>query len=199
MPAALRVTEDIFDQPPEDPAEVHKRLMARVAADRDREAFRDLFVHFGPRVKALMMRGGANPEHAEDLMQDVMMTVWRKVELYGPERGSVSAWIFAIARNARIDALRRGSSRPYQDIDDIELASDEADGEDHVYAGQRAERVAVALGELPDEQREIIELAYVHDLPQSAIAERLGIPLGTVKSRMRLAYAKLKTSLGEFQ
>jgi len=125
------------------------------------------------------------------------MTVWRKVELYSSERGTVSTWIYTIARNARIDRLRRNSSRPYEDIEGMDLPSDDPSGEDEAFASQRAERVGQALTELPDDQKQIIELAYVHDMSQSEIADKLAVPLGTVKSRMRLAYRKLKIQLEE--
>ena len=177
----------------------HKRLIAKVAADRDRVAFEALFLHFGPRIKALMMRSGADQALAEDLVQDVMMAVWRKVNLYAPERGSVSTWVFTIARNARIDRLRRSASRPYEDIDELEIPAGDEGADSDVLARQRAERIAEALSELPDEQRRIIELAYVHDKPQSRIAEDLELPLGTVKSRMRLAYGKLRDKLEELR
>lgn len=173
----------------------HQRLLAKVAAEGDRDAFRVLFAYFGPRVKTLMLKAGADPATADDLVQDVMMTVWRKVDLYAPHKGAVSTWIFTIARNARIDWHRRGASQPYDDLDDLELASDERDGEAETFVNQRCERVAAAMGELPDDQRRIIEYAFVEDLSQSEIAERLALPLGTVKSRMRLAYAKLKGRL----
>ena len=186
----------IADEPlPGNPGDEHRRLMALVASRRDREAFRALYVHFGPRVKALMIRGGAGHAEADDLVQDVMMTVWRKVDLYVPERGSAGAWIFTIARNARIDRLRRGGSQPYQDIEDLDLASDGADGEDETFASQIAERVGEALAELPDDQRRVIELAFVEDRSQSEIADKLSLPLGTVKSRMRLAYIRLRDKL----
>jgi RNA polymerase sigma-70 factor (ECF subfamily) len=169
--------------------------MAKVATDRDRAAFSELFDYFGPRIKALMLKAGADHALAEDLVQDVMMTVWRKVELYVPERGSVGSWVFTIARNARIDRLRRGSSRPYEDIDDLELMSADRSAEEETFASQQAARVADAMADLPGEQRRIVELAYVHDLPQSRIAAELDLPLGTVKSRLRLAYAKLRLEL----
>jgi RNA polymerase sigma-70 factor, ECF subfamily len=192
---AERVTQIPQDPAPERLADEHRALMARVAADKDRAAFEALFLYFGPRVKSVMLKAGADHAQAEDLMQDVMMTVWRKVDLYTAERGSVGAWIFTIARNARIDRLRRNGSRPYEDVDAIDIASDEPSAEDEIYASQMAERVTVALDELPDEQRKIVELAYLQNIPQSKIAESLSLPLGTVKSRMRLAYAKLRASL----
>lgn len=169
-------------------------LMARVG-ERDRLAFQQIFTHFGPRVKSLMIRSGADPALAEDIVQDVFVAVWRKAGQYVPERGAVGTWIFTIARNTRIDRLRRHSSRPYEDITAIELVDDNADVEQEVDAAQRAQLVAGALAELPDDQREVIELAYLQDLPHSEIASRLSVPLGTVKSRMRLAYARLKHKL----
>jgi RNA polymerase sigma-70 factor (ECF subfamily) len=196
---AAHVTQDAIYGIREVMEETHEALMARVADERDREAFRSLFLHFGPRIKGMMLKAGAGHAEAEDLVQDVMMTVWRKVELYTPARGAASTWIFTIARNARIDRLRRNSSRPYDDIDDIELVSDDADAEQEMLSTQRALRVADALRELPREQREIVELAYMHDLVQADIADRLAIPLGTVKSRMRLAYAKLAEKLKELK
>jgi RNA polymerase sigma-70 factor (ECF subfamily) len=195
MRLAIALTYPIDDDPLKRLADEHKSLIARVAASRDREAFRALFVHFGPRVKALMLKAGADHALAEDLVQDVMMTVWRKVELYAPERGAVGTWIFTIARNARIDRLRRHSSRPYEDLESLELPSDDRNSEDEVYANQAAEWVGAALAELPDDQRRIVELAFLHDKSQSEISDELAVPLGTVKSRMRLAYQKLKVTL----
>jgi len=199
MRLAIAVTRIIDNDPPGRPEDEHRSLIARIAASRDREAFKALFVHFGPRVKALMLKAGADHALAEDLVQDVMMAVWRKVDLYVPERGGVSTWIFTIARNARIDRLRRHSSRPYEDLDEVELASDDPTGEDEVFANQRAAGVGRALAELPDDQRRIIELAFLHDKSQREISEELSVPLGTVKSRMRLAYRKLKSGLEQFR
>lgn len=195
MQLAVTVTQGPDDTPISGPPPDHRELVARIAAERDREAFRELFEQFGPRIKALMLKAGADHALAEDLVQDVMMTVWRKVELYRPERGAVSTWIFTIARNARIDRLRLHSSRPYEDIEELDLPSDEPDGEAAVHASQQAEKVGEALTGLPEDQRRIIEMAYLHDMSQSEIAERLSVPLGTVKSRMRLAYRKLQATL----
>ena len=173
-------------------------LMSRIR-ERDRAAFEELFVHFGPRVKSLMLKSGAEHSMAEDIVQDVFMAVWRKADYFVPERGTVNAWIFSIARNARIDRLRRHSSRPYEDIADLELEAPGPNAEQELDASQRADKVADAMFELPEEQREIIELAYMQDMAQTEIAERLSLPLGTVKSRMRLAYAKLKQKLEELR
>jgi len=195
MQVAHRMKQPSEDQVLQNPGDDHKRLMESVSVSQDREAFKSLFVYFGPRVKAIMMKSGADHATADDLVQDVMMTVWRKCALYKPARGAVSTWIFTIARNARIDRLRRASSRPYDDIDDFELVSDDADAEQEMLAGQRASLVSQAISALPDEQQQIMEMAFISDLPQSEIARKLSLPLGTVKSRMRLAYGKLRINL----
>ena len=172
-----------------------RALMERVARHRDREAFQCLFLQFGPRIKALMIRSGSDSDMAEDLAQDVMLTLWRKADLYAPDRGTVSAWIFTIARNVRIDRLRRQSSRPYDDIADLDLESPDAGGEEVTESNQRDRLVGEALAELPPDQRRVVEMSFVQDMPQAEIASALDLPLGTVKSRMRLAYAKLRERL----
>jgi RNA polymerase sigma-70 factor, ECF subfamily len=165
-------------------------LLARVAATKDRTAFAGLFDHFAPRVKSFMMRKGASAEQAEDLI-----AVWSKAALYVNERGSVSTWIFTIARNLRIDRLRRERSHQYTDIDDYDAPSNDAAQDDALGRLQEDSAIAKALALIPPEQRELLILSYVEDLPQSEIATRLRIPLGTVKSRMRLAYRRMKKML----
>lgn len=189
----------IEDSMPVAPADQHRVLMALVSGQQDRAAFRQLFEYFGPRIKSLMMKAGAEQALAEDLVQDVMMTVWRKSALYAADRGTVSTWIFTIARNARIDRLRRASSAPYQDIDDLEIASGETPNDELTDAALKAERISEAVSTLPEQQRQIIELAYMQDMSQTEIAEKLDIPLGTVKSRLRLAYEKLQQSLEDLR
>ncbi len=173
----------------------HARLLARVAASKDRAAFAELFDHFAPRVKSFMMRKGTTSEQAEDLVQETMIAVWSKAALYVAERGSVSTWIFTIARNQRIDRLRRERSNQYTDIDDYDAVSNDPSQDDALGRIQEDSAVAKALAQIPAEQRELLILSYVEDLPQSEIAARLQIPLGTVKSRMRLAYRRMKKML----
>lgn len=177
----------------------HAELMTKVARHQDWVAFQELFVFFGPRVKAMMLKAGADNALAEDLVQETMTKVWRKAGLYAPNRGGVSTWVFTIARNVRIDRVRKASSRAYEDIDDVDLAADEPTGEDHVQHAQLTASIAEAVEQLPEEQRQVIELAFMEDLPQSKIAEQLSLPLGTVKSRLRLAYGKLKQKLEAFK
>ena len=170
-------------------------LLQRVAATKDREAFAALFDMFAPRVKSFMMRKGATAEIAEDLVQETMITVWSKAALFMPERGGVSTWIFTIARNLRIDRLRREKTSLYTDIDDYDAESNDPAQDDAMSRLQEDGFVARALAQIPEEQRTLLLLSYVEDLPQSEIATRLQIPLGTVKSRMRLAYRRMKKLL----
>ena len=179
--------------------QVHEQLLARVAENRDKTAFSELFGHFGPLLKGFMMKKGAGAELAEDLAQDAMVLVWRKAGLYSPSRGSVSTWIFTIARNLRIDKFRRTGAYHFADIADFELESDEPANDDQVNAKQEVARVSAAIGQLPEDQRQVIHMAYIDDLTQMEIAEKLGQPLGTVKSRMRLAYQKLHRTLEDLK
>lgn len=197
MGLALEQGSPVTVDPVAELALAHRELLRRVAVTSDRRSFQALFEHFAPRIKAVLVKSGADYALAEDLVQDVMMTMWHKAALYNPGRGSVATWVYTIARNARIDRLRLKSSQPYIDIETIEIAAEGADGEAGTVAAQTAEGVAAALTNLPLEQREIIEHAFLHDLSQSEIAEKLGLPLGTVKSRQRLAYAKFRDRLGD--
>ena len=176
-------------------ADYYAGLLARVAESHDREAFASLFDHFAPRIKSFMMRKGASSEVAEDLVQETMISVWSKARLYVNDRGSVSTWIFTIARNLRIDRLRREKSSMYSDLEDFDAPSDEASAEESLGRFQEDGFVAQALKEIPEEQRLLLIMSYVEDMPQSEIAEKLKIPLGTVKSRMRLAYRRLQKLL----
>lgn len=172
-------------------------LIERVAADRDRDAFVLLFRHFAPRLKSYLMRLGAGAEPAEELAQEAMIMVWRKAHTFDAAQASASTWIFRIARNKRIDALRR-ESRPELDASDPMLVPEQPEEADKVVeATQEEGRLRRALKVLPPEQAEIVRLAYFEDQAHSSIADSTGLPLGTVKSRLRLALARLRTVLQE--
>jgi RNA polymerase sigma-70 factor, ECF subfamily len=173
----------------------HADLLHRIASQRDRMAFAELFDHFAPRVKSFMMRKGANAEQAEDLVQETMISVWGKAQLYTRDRGSASTWIFTIARNLRIDRLRREKANLYSDLEGFDAPSDDPGIDDALGRFEEDGLVAKALAEIPEEQRELLIMSYVDDIPQSEIAARLKIPLGTVKSRMRLGYRRLRKLL----
>jgi RNA polymerase sigma-70 factor (ECF subfamily) len=174
-------------------------LLQKVAQSRDVEAFRKLFELYGPRVKSYMMRQGADPTLAEDLAQETLLTVWRKAQLYSDEKGSATTWIFTIARNLRIDRLRREVAwQPLPENRDEE-ASDAPDPEEQVTERERRDKVRAVLATLPADQSEVVMLSYVEGLSHSEIAERLGLPLGTVKSRMRLSYQKVKEAVEDIR
>ena len=158
-----------------------------------------LFQLYGPKIKALMIRGGSDYAFAEDIMHDTMLTVWKKIDLYNPSKGSFSSWIYTIARNKRIDVLRKKSSQPYVDINEVEIMSNDPDSEKLMLDSQLAGNVKKIIRQLPEKQKIIIEMAFNEDLTQKEIAKRLEIPIGTVKSRMRLAYIKLKECFKEYQ
>ncbi len=170
-------------------------LLQRIAERTDPAAFRELYEAYGPRVKAYMMRKGADAGTAEDLAQETLLTVWRKAGLYAGDRGSMTTWVFAIARNLRIDRLRR--EVPWQELPEGRLAeaSSEPLPDEAMAEKERQLRVQGALAELPPEQREVVSLAYLEGLSHSEIAARLALPLGTVKSRMRIAYQKIRQTL----
>ena len=175
--------------------DIYAVLLHRVAQSRDRSAFAELFDHFAPRVKSFMMRKGYNSELAEDLVQEAMIAVWTKAALFSSDRGSVSTWIFTIARNLGIDRLRREKSQLYTDLEDFDAADDASGAEENLGRSQEDNHVAKALAQIPAEQRELLILSFVEDVPQSEIAQRLNIPLGTVKSRMRLGYQRMRKLL----
>jgi RNA polymerase sigma-70 factor, ECF subfamily len=176
--------------------EAHFRaLIGRVAQSHDRSAFAELFDHFAPRLKSFMMRKNASAELAEDLVQEAMIAVWTKARLYEPSKGSVTTWVFTIARNLRIDRIRRDVHMPTVELGDYDEPSEAVEGEELLGRKQEDGLVAEALKTIPEEQRQVLVLSFIEDMPQSEIALKLSIPLGTVKSRMRLAYGHLRRYL----
>jgi RNA polymerase sigma factor (sigma-70 family) len=178
------------------PVSALEMLIQRVARDQDRAAFQELFEHFAPRLKAYLMRLGATSQVAEDLAQEAMLTLWRKAQLFDPVKASAATWMFTIARNLRIDALRR-ERHARMDSGDPSLAPDpEADAAATLETQESGEKLRLAVIALPAEQAEIVRLSFFSDKPHSQIATELNIPLGTVKSRLRLAMTRLRTALG---
>lgn len=175
----------------------HAQWVEAIALRQDRQAFAALFEHFAPRVKGFLLSGGAGMEQVDEIVQEVMLIVWRRAGSYRRDRAAVSTWIFTIARNRRIDRIRR-ARRPELDPDDENLrpTADPAPDAASV-AQQRADRLRAALTTLPDEQAEVIERAWLRGIPQAQVARDLGLPVGTVKSRLRLAMSRLRAALEE--
>lgn len=165
----------------------------RIRENRDEAAFVELFRHFAPRVKAFLMRSGADEAMAEECVQEVMATVWHKAAQFDPARASVATWIFTIARNKKIDVLRK-QRRP--EPEDLTWGPEaEPDQSDVIGLQQETAQLGEAIASLPDKQRELIEKAYYGDLSHSEIAEQTGLPLGTIKSRIRLALDRLRHAM----
>ena len=181
------------------------RQIEAVATRRDRAAFIALFQHFAPRVKTFMLRSGANEAMAEEIAQETMLTVWRKADLFAPSSHDAAAWIFAIARNLRIDGFRRQqrdraiNSEGSNGDTCIEphVVDEHLTAEAQLAVAQSAESVHKAMAQLSDEQMRAIQLSFFEQKTDSEIAEHLQIPLGTVKSRLRLALARLRALLGQ--
>ncbi len=170
-------------------------LLIAVGTNRDEKAFTVLFDHFRPRLQAQMVRLGLAPIAAEDLTQDVMETIWRKAHLYDPRKSAAVTWVFQIARNRRIDLRRRSREFSFA-VEDFFAIPDPSEGcDDCLDAARREHRVRIALDALPQEQFTLVRLAFFEGLSHGAIAQRLNLPLGTVKSRLRLAFARLRRVL----
>lgn len=174
-------------------------FLQRIADSGDIEAFRKLFQTYAPRVKSYMMRQGADANTAEELAQETLLTVWRKAGLYSGEKGSATTWIFTIARNLRIDRLRREMTWVELPSGHDQEASPDALPDEVISEEERRVKVQGALAELPQDQHEVVVLSYIEGLSHSEIAERLGLPLGTVKSRMRLAYLKVRAAVEDLK
>ncbi len=165
-------------------------LLLKVRDDQDRAAFAALFRHFAPRVKAFLMKSGAGAALSEECAQDVMATLWQKAHLFDPARASVATWVYTIARNRRIDALRKSRRAEPEELD--WGPEPEPDMAEVLVAQEETDRLGRALASLPGPQRTLIERAFYGDLSHSEIAAETGLPLGTIKSRIRLALEKLR-------
>ena len=167
--------------------------MIRIRDHQDQAAFAALFDHFAPRVKGFLMKSGADASLAEECAQEVMATCWHKAHMFDPARASVATWIFTIARNRKIDVLRK-QRRP--EPEDIPWGPEaEPAPEDVIALQQESAQLGEALATLPETQRELIEKAYFGDLSHSQIAAETGLPLGTIKSRIRLALERLRHAM----
>jgi RNA polymerase sigma-70 factor (ECF subfamily) len=181
---------------PESPSD--EQLLSQVAGG-DREAFAALFEAYARRVKSYLIRLGATPGLAEDLAQDAMVSVWRRAASYDARKAKASTWIFVIARNAWIDRLRRERVElAYRDTLVLDEESPDEAPDDAVTRGQAEEQISAALETLSPDQRQVVQLSFFEDHSHSQIAERLSLPLGTVKSRLRLALIKLKAHWEQF-
>lgn len=168
-----------------------------VARHRDKAAFGQIFQHYAPRVKSYLMRQGADDGQAEEVVQETMLSVWRKAEMFDPAKASAGTWIFTIARNLRIDAIRKGRRPEFDPSDPAFVPDPEQAPGVNLEADELRQRVRGALSELSEDQAIVVRLSFFEDKPHAEIAKQLSLPLGTVKSRLRLAMRRIRGALGE--
>jgi RNA polymerase sigma-70 factor, ECF subfamily len=174
-------------------------LLLRIAQG-DRAAFAALFGAYAGKVKSYLLRLGAPRAAAEDLAQDAMLSVWRRAASFDPVKAKASTWIFVIARNAWIDRLRREKVElAYREASPASEESDDEAPDEAAVRAQTEQQVEAALAMLSEEQRQVVRLSFFEDRPHSEIAEKLSLPLGTVKSRLRLALIKLKAQWEQYE
>ncbi len=173
---------------------IQTEWMLAVRDDRDRRAFAQLFDHFAPRLKGVVARSGAPSAQVEDIVQDVMLTVWHKAHQFDPERAQVSSWIYQIARNRQIDILRR-ERRPLPEEIAQQAEDTTPDASQILGLEQETEKLKQALNKLKPAQREMVEKAYLGELSHTDIQAETGLPLGTIKSRIRLGLERLRHEL----
>jgi len=164
-------------------------------ASKDKDAFAQIYAHFAPRLKGYLMRLNLSADLAEEVAQEAMVNVWRKAHLFDPAKASATTWIYTIARNLRIDYARRQKVRDF-DPDAVTVLMEDPETPDAVLSGQqKAEAVRAAVAQLPPNQAEIVRMAFFQGLTHQVIAAELDLPLGTVKSRIRLAFGRMKDVL----
>jgi len=172
-------------------------LLLAVGRDRDRTAFQALFTHFAPRLRVFMNGRRTDPNLAEEIVQETMVNVWRKARQFEPAKASAATWIYTIARNVRIDMLRK-ISRPEPDFNDPAFVPEvDPPAPELISQKQQAARLREVFASLPDEQRKVLRLAFMEEKTHNQISVELGIPLGTVKSRIRLALKRVRSEVGE--
>ena len=180
----------------EGPDLTHDDMLRAVGDRQDRESFIQLFRHFAPRVKSYLMKSGSSPEQADELAQETMLTVWNKAADFDPRRAAASTWIFTIARNKRIDALRKTATRQEIALPEFMPIEDETPGPaDRLSETETTKIVADALDHLPDEQAGLIRKAFFEGKSHAEIAAETGVALGTVKSRIRAALERLRKDI----
>lgn len=170
----------------------HEDMLCAIAQHRDKDCFSALFEYFAPRIKSFLMKGGTPPEQADELAQETMLTVWHKAPTYDPKQANASTWIFTIARNKRIDSLRKMHREIYETETAERLEDESPLPPENMIRNQETFTLAQALESLPEEQAELIRKSFFEDKSHAQIAKETNIPLGTIKSRIRLALQRLR-------
>jgi len=175
-------------------SKVWSAMLSEMAITKDKSLYIQLYQHFAPKVKAYIIRLGVMEATAEELMQEVMLNMWRKSHLFQSNKSAASTWLFTLARNQSIDWMRK-QKYPEYSLDDMQERSEEISDADTGEQTVQSERIAQAIGQLPESQAQVVYMSFFEGRSHSEIADRLMIPLGSVKSRIRLAAEKLKLTL----
>jgi RNA polymerase sigma-70 factor (ECF subfamily) len=193
--------DDAEREPKKSPSEAaaHAELIVAIANQQDRAAFKSLFEFYAPRIKTWLIRRGAAPDLAEETAQDALLTIWKKAAQFDPNRATPAAWIFTIARNLRIDKARRDNRERLNAVYELQIVDEAERPDDILDADEAGERIRAALGVLSAEQMRVVQLSFFEGRAHNDIAQALNIPLGTVKSRLRLAMRTLRQRLGDLR
>lgn len=173
------------------------QLIEDIADHQSKPAFAALFKHFAPRVKSFALKGGIDDLAAEEIAQETMLVVWRKAALFDGRKAAASTWIFTIARNKRVDYLRRHNKPALQDHDFIHLETDLKNQDESYEVEQASLTVREQMSQLPEDQKAVIIKAFMEEKSHAVVAEEMGLPLGTVKSRIRIALRKMRGKIGD--
>lgn len=190
----VKQTMGLISLKPKQSALAAEDLLVQVGRSQDRAAFRALFDHFAPRIKSFLMKSGAQPDQAEEIAQETMMAVWGRASSYDPKQAAASTWIFTIARNKRVDALRKTTRAEPDMTDPFFAAQDIGSTDDRIILQDQADHLRAALRALPKDQADLLHKSFFEDKSHADIAIETRLPLGTVKSRIRLAVEKLRQS-----
>ena len=169
--------------------------LAKVAESQDIGSFKKIFDYFSPRLKSFLMRSGADEAIAEEIIQETMTIIWTKADYYDPKMASPSTWIYTIARNKKIDILRKSRKAILEDIDTAVLPPVESKADENIEHDQKFEMITQYLDDLPEDQLNLLKMNFFEEKSHGEISEITKIPLGTVKSRIRLALEKIRGKL----
>lgn len=169
--------------------------LVKIAESQDISSFKKIFDYFSPRLKSFLMKSGADEAVAEEIIQETMAIIWTKADYYDPKVASPSTWIYTIARNKKIDILRKSRKAILEDIDTAILPPIESKADENIEHDQKFEMVAKYLDGLPADQLDLLKMNFFEEKSHGEIAEITKIPLGTVKSRIRLALEKIRGKL----
>lgn len=185
---------------PDSAAAELNRLLVRIGADADRAAYKQLFDYYAPRIRAFLRGRRLSGPQVDDLTQDALLTIWRRASTFDPAKASASTWVFTVVRNLQIDLYRKEKRRGDLPEHEPELQAPETPQPDQMLTrSEDVGRVKTAMMELPADQKEVLDLAFGQGFSHREIADHLDLPLGTVKSRVRLAMAKMRVLIGDWE